>query len=143
MSPETLAQLPAVNAGLNSLATLFLLGAGYAIKVKGDEDLHKKLMMTAFGISSAFLAIYLYYHAQVGHVVFKGEGLVKIIYMAILFPHIIMAVGVLPLIFLAIKYAIQGEKEKHKKMVKWAYPIWLYVAVSGVVIYFMVFHLYA
>ena len=143
MSPETLAQLPAINAGLNGFATTLLLGAGYAVKVKGDEELHKKLMMFAFAVSSAFLAIYLYYHGMVGHVEFKGEGIIKTIYLIILIPHIILAVVVLPLILMAIRFAIKGENEKHKKIVKIAYPMWLYVAITGVIIYFMVFHLYA
>ena len=143
MSAELITQLPALNAGLNSLSTCLLVAAGYSIKVKQNEGLHKKLMISALVVSSLFLAIYLYYHGQVGHVVFKGEGLARIVYLTILLPHILLAVAVLPLIILAVMAAIKGQKEKHKKLVHWAYPIWLYVSVSGVVIYWMVFHLYA
>jgi len=143
MSEEFLTQIPALNAGLNALATLLLLVAGYAIKAKKNEGLHKTVMITAFAVSAVFLGFYLTYHAQVGHVEFNGEGLIRLVYFALLIPHVVLAIGVLPFILLAIRAALVDNRAKHKALVAWVYPIWLYVAFSGVIIYFMVFHLYA
>lgn len=143
MSPEFLSQIPALNAGLNATATVLLLIAGYAIKVNKNEGLHKKTMMAAFTVSAVFLGFYLTYHFQVGHVEFKGEGPIRIVYFTLLIPHVILAVAVLPLILLAIRHALLDHRPQHLALVKWAYPIWLFVAISGVIIYFMVFHLYA
>ena len=143
MSPDWVTQLPAFNAGLNGLATCLLFGAGYAIKLKKDEALHKKFMVAALAVSTLFLISYFYYHGHVGHVEFKGEGWVKTLYLAILFPHIILAALLLPLVLIAVTAAIKDKRETHKKIVKWSYPIWLYVSVSGVIVYWMVFHLYA
>ncbi len=143
MSADWVTQLPPLNAGLNGLSTCLLLGAGYAVKIKKDEQLHKKLIFSALIVSTVFLAIYFFYHGQVGHVEFKGEGWSRTLYYLILFPHILLAGALLPLIFFTARAAMRDQRERHKKWVRWTYPIWLYVSFSGVLIYWMVFHLYA
>ena len=143
MPADWITQLPSLNAGLNGLATCLLLGAGYAIKIKQDEELHKKLMISAFFVSTFFLIFYFIYHGSIGHVEFKGEGLAYQIYLAILLPHIVLSAVLLPLALITARAAMKGSRESHKKLVKWTYPIWLYVSVSGIAIYWMVFHLYA
>lgn len=132
--------LPSVNAGLNGLASVLLVAGGLAIK-NGKEEQHKLLMMSAFVVSAVFLVFYLIYHAQVGHVVYEGTGLSRVIYLVLLIPHIILAGVQVPLILITMYHAIQDNREKHRKFARWTLPIWLYVSVTGVLVYLMVFHL--
>lgn len=150
-----------VNASLNALATVLLIFGLMFIK-RGRVDAHKWTMLAAFGVSTVFLVCYLYYHLQVGSVRFTHPGTVRNIYLAILASHVLLAVTV-P--FLAIRQIYfgyralgcccssdlpQAEKmaaanlyrEKHIRLARWAYPIWLYVSVTGVVVYLMLYHLW-
>ncbi|MDT8447374.1 MAG: DUF420 domain-containing protein [bacterium] len=132
--------LPAINAGLNGTAAVLLVAGAVAIKQK-NEAFHKLMMATAFVVSAVFLVFYLIYHAQVGHVEYEGTGLSRVIYFAVLIPHIILAMVQVPLILATMYHAIKDNREKHKRFARWTLPIWLYVSVTGVIVYLMVFHL--
>lgn len=142
-----------VNAALNSLATLLLV-AGYVLIRQRKERAHRVAMVLAFLVSTAFLGCYLWYHYQVGSVRFTAEGPVRYVYLAILASHVVLAMTV-PFLAIAAMWfghkaisAAAGSDESlayratHRKVVRWAYPIWLYVSVTGVVVYAMLYHLW-
>jgi putative membrane protein len=106
------------------------------IKAK-NQDAHRMFMMAAFLLSTVFLVSYVIYHAQFGHVSYGGTGSIRYVYFFILITHILLSVVVIPLVLYAIYYALSNQLEKHKKTVKWTFPVWLYVAVSGVAAYAM------
>jgi len=133
-------QLPALNATLNSIAAMLLLFGFYFIKQK-DVARHKLCMIMAFVTSCAFLASYLIYHFQVGSVPFTGEGWVRPVYFAILISHIILAAAIAPMAIMTLYRALTGQVQKHRKIAKWTWPIWMYVSVTGVVIYIMLYQL--
>jgi len=132
--------LATLNAVLNAAATLFLL-AGYAFIRRGDRRRHRLCMLTAFGISIAFLISYLVHHARVGSVAFRGHGAIRSVYLAILVPHVLLAASVVPLALVTLVRALRERFAAHRKVARWTLPIWLYVSVSGVVVYWMLYHL--
>ncbi len=136
----TLTDLPFFNACLNSLAAV-LLSLGYWAIKRQQQLLHKKLMIAAFLVSTLFLVSYLIYHYSVGHVAFKGEGWLKTLYFFILIPHIILAVVMLPLILRTFYLAYKQDFVRHKKIARITLPIWLYVSVTGVLVYWFLYHL--
>jgi putative membrane protein len=149
-----------VNAALNGLATLLLLLGLFFIK-RGRVEAHKRTMLTAFAVSVAFLACYLWYHWQVGRVDFTYPGFVRYIYLVILATHVVLA-AIVP--FLAMRQIYLGfralgcceanvpeperlavsalYRKKHVRLAKWTFPIWLYVSVTGVIVYVMLYHLW-
>jgi putative membrane protein len=132
---------PPINAALNGLATVFLLLALFQIK-RGDRKGHARSMISALVVSAVFLACYLTHKVLLGHAntPFPGDyPVIRRVYLAILFTHIPLAIGMLPLIFIALKRALRGDFDGHRRIVKAAYPIWLYVSVTGVLIYFMLY----
>lgn len=133
------AGLPALNAGLNTAAACCLLGGYYWIR-RGRVAIHKRFMVAALGFSSLFLTSYLIYHFQVGSVAFTGTGWVRPVYYAILLSHIVLAAAVLPLAAVTVYRAWNERFESHKRLARWTLPIWLYVSVTGVVIYWMLYH---
>jgi uncharacterized membrane protein YozB (DUF420 family) len=142
MRPMTVQDLPSLNATLNSIAGVLLLIGYIAIK-KGKEELHKKFMVSALIVSAAFLTSYLIYHFHVPSKKFPDIGLMKTVYLLILFPHIILAVVMVPMILKTFWHAYRQEWVKHKKIAKITFPIWMYVSVTGVIVYFMLYHWYA
>ena len=135
--------LPEFNAFMNSLATICLLIGYYHIKKENrDKVLHRKFMVSAFVCSTIFLASYLVYHYHVGSKTFPELGWIKTVYLLILFPHIVLAVVMLPMIFLTFRRAFKGEFELHKKIAKPTFFIWLYVSLTGVIIYLMLYVFY-
>jgi putative membrane protein len=128
--------LPALNALLNSASTVLILFGLYAIK-KREFLKHMKFMLTAFITSSLFLISYLVYHNFVGHTPFPGEGFIRPVYFFILISHIILSAFVVPLVLTSYYFAFSGKFSTHKKVSKWTLPIWLYVSVTGVVIFFI------
>lgn len=130
------ANLPALNALLNSASTVLILFGLYAIK-KREFLKHMKFMLTAFITSSLFLISYLVYHNFVGHTPFPGEGFIRPVYFFILISHIILSAFVVPLVLTSYYFAFSGKFSTHKKVSKWTLPIWLYVSVTGVVIFFI------
>ena len=129
-------ELPALNAALNACATVFLVIGILLIKA-GRKRGHIICMSTALIFSAAFLASYLVYHFKVGHVKFAGTGAVRTTYFLILFTHLPLAIINLPMIILTVAPALKSRYDKHKRLAKLTFPIWLYVSVTGVIIYFM------
>lgn len=134
----TVYDLPAINASLNAIATI-LLGSGYVAIKRGNKELHKKLMISALVVSAAFLACYLIYHYHAGSKPFPDLGWIKTVYLIILVPHIILAAVMVPMILKTFWHAFRGEWESHKKIARWTFPIWMYVSLTGVVIYLMLY----
>ncbi len=131
--------LPTLNASLNAVAATFLLLGYIAIKQK-KEELHKKLMISALVVSAAFLTSYLIYHYHVPSKKFPDLGWIKTVYLIILIPHIILAAAMVPMILKTFWHAFRNEREKHRKIARITFPIWMYVSVTGVVVYFMLYH---
>lgn len=130
--------LPALNAALNSVASVLLVLAFVAIK-RGEKERHKTLMLAATGVSAAFLTSYLIYHEAVGSVPFTAEGLPRTIYFAILIPHVILAAVQVPLILATLWFALRGTFEKHRRVAKFTWPVWMFVSVTGVLVYMMLY----
>ena len=130
--------LPTINASLNLLCTFFLL-MGYINIKKEIQETHKKYMVSALISSAAFLICYLFYHAQVGSVPYPHFDWTRPIYFAILIPHIILAAIMSPFILIAVWFAFRQQFEKHRKIVRWLWPVWMFVSVSGVIIYLMLY----
>ena len=137
----TIAQLhPALNAVLNLTAFVLLLLGRVAIS-RGDEALHKKRMLAAFTTSAVFLVSYLIRFATTGAHKYPGTGIDKYIYLVILLTHMVLAVVLVPLLLSALRRALRGNFEAHKRVVKFAWPIWVYVSATGVIVYLMLYHL--
>lgn len=134
----TVYDLPAVNASLNSLAAVLLLAGWFFIR-KRHVRAHVACMIAALATSAAFLACYLYYHAHAGSVKFTHPGAPRTIYLAILVSHTILAIAVLPVIVMAVVNAIRRRFDVHKKWARIAWPVWMYVSVTGVVVYMMLY----
>ncbi len=133
-------QMPLLNATLNG-CTAILLALGYIFIKSGNRIAHRRCMVSAILTSVCFLTSYLIYHALHGSTPYTKEGISRIIYFTILISHTILAVVMLPLIVMAIVHAVRENFEKHKQLVRWAWPIWIYVSVTGVVIYVMLYRL--
>jgi len=137
-----LISLPALNAVLNATSASFLV-LGYSFIRQKRILPHKICMVAAVTTSTAFLVSYLYYHAQVGSVRFQGEGWVRPVYFAILLSHTVLAATIVPLVIVTLTRALRGQYDRHRRIARWTLPLWLYVSVTGVVIYLMLYHLYA
>jgi putative membrane protein len=138
-SPDASASLgflPAVNAGLNALAASFLVAGYVAIKRKAQR-VHKYCMVSAFVASSLFLVCYVVYHYVHGDTRFQGTGAVRVVYLTVLSSHVLLSMSVVPLALTSFYFAFRRAFGKHKKLTRWALPIWLYVSVTGVLIFFM------
>ncbi len=137
----TVSDLPHLNAALNATSTILIV-AGYLMIRRKRIAAHKACMLGATAVSAAFLVSYLIYHYFAGHVKFTGEGAVRAVYFAILISHVVLAATVPVFVGLAIYRALKNQIDRHKKIVRWGYPIWLYVSVTGVIVYFMLYHFY-
>ena len=134
--------LPAINAFLNGCAALLLFGGWWAIKQKKQPGLHKKFMVAALVCSAVFLSCYLYYHYHAGVMTkFERPGVVRTIYYVILATHVPLAALMVPFILAAVWFALRQQFERHVKIVRWLWPVWMYVSVTGVVIYVMLYHM--
>ena len=132
--------LPTLNAFLNAMSAILLTSGFWFIRHR-KVTAHRACMLTAFGVSSLFLISYLIHHHNVGSVPFSGVGWTRALYNLLLIPHIVLAACVLPLALAALYRALRGQFDLHRKIVRWALPIWLYVSVSGVVVYWMLYRL--
>lgn len=132
--------LPTLNAILNATAATLLV-IGYLLIRRGNRERHKQVMLTALGCSAAFLVSYLYYHYQVGSVHFEGEGTVRTVYLGILLTHTVLAAAVPPLALITVYLGLRGRYDRHKKIARFTLPIWLYVSVTGVVVYWMLYRM--
>jgi putative membrane protein len=132
-------ELPALNASLNACAALMLIFGFVAVKT-GRVEAHKKFMGLALFFSAAFLSSYLVYHFNTAAVTrYSGEGITRWIYYLILFTHIPLAAFMVPFIIIAVVAAIRGRIESHRRLVKWVWPVWMYVSITGVIIYWMLY----
>lgn len=131
--------LPTLNACLNLVATVFLALGYYWIR-RGDMRRHKAFMLAACGASAAFLTSYVIYHLHAGSVPFTGQGWVRPLYFSILISHVILAMAIVPLVALTVLRALRGSFESHRRIARWAWPLWMYVSVTGVLIYLMLYH---
>ena len=134
---EPLSFLPPIYATINGITAIILVGAVIAIK-NGNRKLHENLMKSAIACSVAFLGMYVAYHMTSDSTKFGGEGLIKYVYYFILISHIILSIAVIPIVLLTYLFAWEGNYERHKKWNRYAFPIWLYVAITGVIVYIMI-----
>jgi uncharacterized membrane protein YozB (DUF420 family) len=132
---------PALNATLNGVSAVLILTGRSLIRRK-NVNLHRACMMAAVATSTLFLASYLYYHAHVGSVRFPGQGWIRPVYFALLISHAILAAAVVPLVLLTLAAALRGRFARHRRIARWTYPIWLYVSVTGVVVYLILYQIY-
>jgi putative membrane protein len=128
---------PAMSAILNSLVAILLIVGLYFVKQKNFVK-HKSAMMSALVCSILFLLTYVLYHISTPETSYEGTGAIKVVYLVILFSHIALAGTILPFILFAVYRGLTGEYDRHKKLTKWVWPIWFYVSVTGVVVYFMI-----
>lgn len=132
---------PALNAALNG-ASAVLITTGRVLIGRKQIQLHRACMIAAVITSSVFLVCYLYYHAHVGSVRFPGQGWVRPLYFTILISHTILAAAVVPLVLLSLSYGLRSRFDRHRRISRWTFPVWLYVSLTGVVVYIMLYQIY-
>jgi len=133
---------PVINATLNGTSAV-LIATGRVLIGRGRVMAHRTCMIAAVVCSSGFLVSYIWYHAHVGSVRFQGQGMVRPVYFTILISHTLLAATVVPLVIITLVRGLRARFDRHRAIARWTYPIWLYVSVTGVVIYVMLYHLYA
>ena len=134
----SLQDLPAVNASLNALSGVLLL-VGYVLIRNRRIEQHRKFMLAAFAASSLFLVFYVIYHAQVGSVRFTRTGFVRPLYFTILITHVTLAAAVPPLAIVTLSRALAAKYNAHRRIARWTFPIWMYVSVTGVLVYVLLY----
>ena len=132
----------ALNASLNGTSAI-LLACGYAAIRAGKIKVHKAFMIAAFSVSTVFLVSYLIYHYRVGHVVFQGQGWIRPVYFALLLSHTILAIVIVPMILVTLRRAWLKRFDKHRIIARWTLPLWFYVSVTGVIVYILLYQVYA
>lgn len=137
----SLTDLPALNATLNAVSAL-LICTGLVLIKRGRRDAHRKAMLGAVTSSTLFLASYLYYHFHAGTTRFQGTGIARTVYFTILGSHTVLAAAVPFLVVITVVLALRGRFERHRAWARWTAPIWLYVSVTGIAVYVMLYHLY-
>lgn len=137
--PGSVPALPTLNAALNATSAV-LLTAGFVFIRRRRIGAHKACMLSAFATSTLFLVSYLYYHWQVGATPFEGVGWTRPVYFAILISHTVLAAAVVPLVLVTLYRALRERFDRHRAIARWTLPIWLYVSVTGVVVYLMLYH---
>jgi uncharacterized membrane protein YozB (DUF420 family) len=133
---------PAINATLNGTAAL-LLAAGYVFIRRRNVPAHRACMLAALAVSTLFLGCYLYYHFHAGRTSFEGQGWIRPVYFTVLLSHTTLAVTVVPLALITLTQAFRGRLREHVRIARWTLPIWMYVSVTGVLIYWLLYHAYA
>ena len=136
-----ISDLPAVNAALNATATVFLV-AGYIQIRRGHRQVHKRCMLAALTASALFLVSYTIYHLNAGSRPFPGQGVARLMYFAVLLTHVPLAALILPLALATAVRGLRSQYDRHVRIARWTFPLWLYVSVTGVVIYVMLYQLY-
>ena len=136
----TVTDLPALNATLNA-TSFVLLTAGWFLIKSGRRQAHKWCMIAALVVSAAFLTSYVVYHLQVGSVPFQKTGWIRTLYFLVLIPHVILAVAIVPMILITVSRALSNKFDQHKKIAKITLPLWLYVSVTGVIVYVMLYQM--
>ena len=139
----SVSDLPALNASLNAISAV-LLAAGYVFIRRGHKIAHRNCMIGAFGVSCVFLVTYVLHKILVKgvHTKFGGEGIIKILYYAMLFSHILLAMVIVPMALVTMTRALRERFDAHKRIARWTWPIWMYVSVTGVLIYFLLYQIF-
>lgn len=137
----TLSDLPALNAALNGTSAIFL-AVGYVLIRQGRIALHKRCMLGALVTSTLFLTSYVIYHANTGSRPFGGTGSIRYVYFSILISHVLLAVTILPLALVTAARGLREQYDRHVRIARWTLPLWLYVSVTGVVIYLMLYQMH-
>lgn len=134
----TVRDLPALNASLNAISFVLLCTGYYFIRRK-EWRKHRVCMLAALAFSGLFLISYVIYHAQVGSVPFRGTGWIRTIYFAVLIPHVILAAGMVPPVLVTVSRALSAKYDRHRRIARWTLPIWMYVSITGVIVYLMLY----
>ena len=140
--PAQYAIYPVINASLNGTSAVLLV-IGRSLILKGRMAAHRAVMITALITSTLFLTSYLYYHYHVGSVRFQGTGWSRPVYFTILISHTTLAIVIVPLIIITLIRALRERYDRHRAIARWTFPLWLYVSVTGVIVYFMLYQLFA
>ena len=140
--PPQYAIFPGINATLNGTSAVLLL-IGRNLIVRGRMAAHRAVMIAALICSSVFLTSYLYYHYHVGSVHFAGKGWSRPVYFTILISHTILAAAIVPLVIITLSRALRERYDRHRAIARWTWPLWMYVSVTGVIVYFMLYHWFA
>lgn len=140
MNPMSVTDLPTLNASLNALATLLLLAGWFFVRRK-DVARHRACMAGALAASAAFLTSYVIYHYHAGSRPFTGTGPIRAVYFTILITHVVLAAAIVPLVLMTVTRALRGQFERHRAIARWTLPLWLYVSVTGVLVYWMLYRL--
>ena len=135
-----LSDLPALNATLNGTAAVLLV-IGHTCIRRGQMRRHRAIMIAACATSTLFLTSYVIYHANIGSKPFPGRGPIRVVYFTILFTHVLLAITVLPLAFITLARGLRGRFDRHVAVARWTFPIWLYVSVTGVIVYVMLYRM--
>ena len=136
----SIADLPALNATLNATAA-DLLSIGYVLIRKGRIETHRKVMLAAFATSTLFLVSYLIYHAHIGSKRFPGQGTIRTVYLTILLTHTVLAAAIVPLVIVTLSRGLSARYDRHRTIARWTLPLWLYVSVTGVIVYWMLYRM--
>ena len=136
-----ISDLPALNATLNGTSAVLLM-TGYVLIRRGNARLHQRCMLAALASSALFLSSYVIYHANTGSRPFQGEGLARTVYLIILATHVVLAAVILPFALTTATRGLRAQYDRHVRIARWTLPLWLYVSVTGVVIYLMLYQLY-
>ena len=136
----SLSDLPALNATLNAISGVLLM-SGYAFIRRGQTRRHRAAMISACIVSALFLTSYVIYHANIGSKPFTGRGPIRIVYFTILLTHVVLAATVPPLAIITLSRGLRARFERHVAIARWTFPIWMYVSVTGVIVYFMLYRM--
>ena len=138
MIPEQYSYFPALNAGLNGTSAVLLL-TGRALIARGRVAAHRACMIAAVAASALFLACYLFFHFKAGNILFLGRGWARPVYFTILITHVSLAIVIVPLAIVTLNRGLRGRYDKHRAIARWTWPLWMYVSVTGVIVYFMLY----
>jgi putative membrane protein len=138
MIAERYAYFPALIASLNGASAIFLVAGRYAI-ARGKMAVHRTYMIAAVVSSALFLACYLYFHYHVGDIRFLGDHFWHVIYLIILIPHVTLAIVIVPMVIITLNRGLRGRYDRHRAIARWTWPLWMYVSVTGVIVYFMLY----
>jgi uncharacterized membrane protein YozB (DUF420 family) len=136
--PEQYAFFPALIASLNGASAVLLL-VGRSLIMRGKLAAHRACMIAAVISSALFLACYVYFHAHVGDIHFLGQGVWRTIYLLVLIPHVTLAIVIVPMVIITLSRGLRGHYDKHRAIARWTWPLWMYVSVTGVLVYFMLY----
>jgi putative membrane protein len=136
----TVYDLPALNATLNALAALCLL-LGYVFIRRGRQTAHRNAMVGALALSALFLTSYLVYHYHAGSRPFTGQGPLRIVYFTVLITHVVLAIVIVPMVLVTVSRALAARFDRHRQIARWTWPLWMYVSVTGVIVYVMLYQM--